>query len=468
MFFFTKKEKGVLIPSETSHRHILPDPHDIAANRELEMQRFKWNSFLANHASIFDDEWVWDNRHHAKDHYYDGVIKKKLMQIFNPKVKIRKQVKRLIRGGVPPELRGKVWYLLSGAPKLKTTASQLEQYPSLLSQLPSLEGSQISGDIDKDLMRTFPDLIREDDEVALLTLRRVLMAYAIRNPTVGYCQSMNYICALLLFHMEEEKAFWVFTALLEDILPNNYYVPSLIGGRVDQQVFQSCVASKLPRVFAVFRSTNTLLEPIICPWFFCLYINVLPIYTVCRVWDCLFWEGSIVLFRIGIAMMKCKSLKIQEANDFISIYGVLKSNNLKAYSFELEPAVEGPNNLSADGHVMSDTEYMISGAFGYRWLKSIPPAKVDILRRKFAEVMTAEEEKRKRPKASPTAASMTTSISTTSSQGNGTTTTTMNDNNSNKPPSVQQPHAGEDVISSIFSPGTARKLPRRKLNLMAL
>ncbi len=48
---------------------------------------------------------------------------------------------------------------------------------------------------------------------------------------------MNYLAGLLLFHMPvEEQAFWTLATLIEDILPPNYYSPSLLGGRIDQQV----------------------------------------------------------------------------------------------------------------------------------------------------------------------------------------------------------------------------------------
>jgi hypothetical protein len=439
MFFFTTKEKGVSILPEASHRQILPDPHDIAANRELEMQRFKWNAFLASHPTIFDEDWIWENRKAPSTN--DGPIKKKFLQIFNSKVKLRKQVKALIRSGVPPERRGQVWYKLSGADKRQSSASHTEQYNFLMSQIHTLEGTQISADIEKDLLRTFPERIRDDDIEFISMLRRVLLAYAMRNPTIGYCQSMNYICALLLFHMEEEKAFWVFTSLLEDIIPNNYYVPSLLGGRVDQQVFQSCIAWKLPRVFAAFRATNTLLEPIICPWFLCLYINVLPIYAVCRVWDCLFWEGSVVLFRIGLTLIKSKSTQILQASDFIGIYAVLKSPSVKSYSFELESSAEGANNTGSDGHVMSDVEFMISSAFGFRWLKSVPAAKVEILRKKFTDIIMKEEEKRlkaRKPPPSP------------SHQSSGDVVTT------------------ENVIGKQPSTPDIKRSQRRKSELMAM
>jgi hypothetical protein len=36
----------------------------------------------------------------------------------------------------------------------------------------------------------------------------LLTAYARHNPSVGYCQAMNFFAALLLLLMPEENAFW--------------------------------------------------------------------------------------------------------------------------------------------------------------------------------------------------------------------------------------------------------------------
>jgi hypothetical protein len=232
-------------------------------------------------------------------------------------------------------------------------------------------------------------------------------------------------------------AFWTLAALIEDILPPNYYSASLLGGRIDQQVFQSCLAWKLPRVYEVFRATNTMLEPVICPWFLCLYVNVIPLYVVCRIWDCLFWEGSSVLFRIGLTMVKSKAHDLAKAKDFITIYSILKnSSQSTTCSFILErapdsvsstatadssqsassvdkssptnsssrsPINSSRSNSSARGSVsvsnsngMSDGEFLMQSAFGYRWLKSIPQTKVDELRKRFLELMTASEDIREK------------------------------------------------------------------------
>ena len=413
-----KKEAEHVFPHDVNTNPVMPEVDEddcLHALKELEFQRQKWATFLRNKKDIWSEQWLWNSKIRAEAS--SNHVKKKILQIFSSKVKTQKQVKFLIRGGVPPELRGKVWWACSGANEKISAALPEEQYKVLITQTDAMTGTSIANDIEKDLMRTFPERINAGNTITVDSLRRVLRAYALRNPEVGYCQSMNYLCALLLFHMSEEQSFWVLAALIEDILPANYYTPSLLGGRVDQQVFQSCVAWKLPQVYSIFKSTNTLLEPIICPWFLCLFINVLPLSVVCRVWDCMFWEGSTVLFRIGLAMIKSKTKEIIEANDFIKIYSVLKVSNSKTYSFELEnrdslhnsstsnPSTP-PGSSMSQGHssggldVLQDfgsisrAEHLINSAFGYRWLRSVPKAKVDFLREKFLALLEGDRNER--------------------------------------------------------------------------
>ena len=407
-----KKEAGPAFNESAHTNPVMPEPDEddcLYALKEIEVQRLKWNEFLKNRKDVWNEKWLWDASIRAE--MSSNHLKKKFMQMFSWKVKTQKQLKFLVRGGVPPELRGHVWWACSGASEKMAAATSDEQYSTLLSRINELDGTHIGNDIEKDLLRTFPERINTGNTRTVDSLRRCLRCYALRNTEVGYCQSMNYICALLLFHMTEEQAFWVFSCILEDILPNNYYTPSLIGGRVDQQVFQSCIAWKLPRLYSVFKNTNTLLEPIICPWFLCLYINVLPLSVVCRVWDCMFWEGSGVLFRIGLTLMKSKSKYIIEANDFIAIYSILKVSNNKTYSFELESrdrensAPSTPNNSSMvapppapiggldvlqDLGSISRAEFLINSAFGFRWLKSVPKAKVEFLREKFLSLLEGD------------------------------------------------------------------------------
>ena len=67
------------------------------------------------------------------------------------------------------------------------------------------------------------------DGIGRDALKRVLFAYARHNPSVGYCQGMNFLTALLLLLMEEEAAFWCLAAIVEDILPG-YFTNTMLAG----------------------------------------------------------------------------------------------------------------------------------------------------------------------------------------------------------------------------------------------
>ena len=83
-------------------------------------------------------------------------------------------------------------------------------------------------EFEKDLRRSAAGLSEEN----INSMRNVLSAFIIRNPTVGYCQGMNFLTARLLSCLKEEEAFWVLTTIIEDILPLDNF-SNLIGVLVD-------------------------------------------------------------------------------------------------------------------------------------------------------------------------------------------------------------------------------------------
>jgi hypothetical protein len=74
----------------------------------------------------------------------------------------------------------------------------------LLSHLPHT--CTVRGNM-QDVRRTFPRLAMFASDDGIAALWRVLRAYALHDPVVGYCQGMNFVAGLLLLHLDEPSAF---------------------------------------------------------------------------------------------------------------------------------------------------------------------------------------------------------------------------------------------------------------------
>lgn len=230
-------------------------------------------------------------------------------------------LKRLIRKGIPPQLRPKVWLSISGAAKKRSTVP--DSYYEDLSKAVQGKVTAATRQIDHDLPRTFPSHPWLDTPDGHAALRRVLVGYSFRDSHVGYCQGLNYVAALLLLVMKtEEDVFWMLAVLLENVLVNDCYTDNLSGCHVEQRVFRDLLAKKLPRVAAHLEHLEFDVSLVATEWFLCLFAKSLPSETTMRVWDVLFNEGAKVLFRVALAIFKMREddiLAAQQIGDVISI-----------------------------------------------------------------------------------------------------------------------------------------------------
>ena len=142
--------------------------------------------------------------------------------------------------------------------------------------------------IDLDLHRTFTDLTKEEQAKLIPSLRNVLQTYVKRNPTVGYCQGMNFIVGKLLEQMGEEEAFWTLAMLIETFLPVDYYC-NMVGVLIDQKVFKHLAQDFLPELISHLDSFSLDVSIFSFSWFVCFFTNSLKpeVSIVCKAIFCI-------------------------------------------------------------------------------------------------------------------------------------------------------------------------------------
>ncbi|KAL7128519.1 hypothetical protein ABFS83_13G001200 [Erythranthe nasuta] len=232
-------------------------------------------------------------------------------------------LKRLIRKGIPPNLRPNVWFFLSGAAKKKSTVPD-SYYRDLTSAVED-KITPATKQIDHDLPRTFPGHSWLDTPEGHAALRRVLVGYSFRDSDVGYCQGLNYVAALLLLVMKtEEDAFWMLAVLLENVLVNDCYTSNLSGCHVEQRVFKDLLTKKCPRIAAHLEAMDFDVSLVCTEWFLCLYSKSLPSETTMRIWDVLFYEGAKVLFNVALAVFKMNEEELLRAHHVGDVINVIQ------------------------------------------------------------------------------------------------------------------------------------------------
>ncbi|CAL9127912.1 unnamed protein product [Musa textilis] len=277
----------------------------------------------------------------------------------------KEELECLVHGGLPMALRGELWQAFVGV-----GARRLDgYYSSLLDQESKTDGKEIDallieadavlkddteskptlpqgiekwmGQIEKDLPRTFPGHPALDDD-GRNALRRLLTAYALHNPSVGYCQVMNFFAGLLLLLMPEENAFWTLMGIIDDYF-DGYYSEEMIESQVDQLALEDLVRERFPKLVNHLDYLGVQVAWITGPWFLSIFMNMLPWESVLRVWDVLLFDGNReMLFRTALALLELYGPAIvttKDAGDAITLVQSLAGSTFDSSQLVLTACV---------------------------------------------------------------------------------------------------------------------------------
>ena len=279
-------------------------------------------------------------------------------------------IKQLLFNPIPDDIRGKYWFISTGA-KLEYKNNR-GYYQKLKRLIEKHNNFPFVKTISLDMHRTFPHIPFFKEEDNLTKLSNILKAFALRNcSSIAYCQGFNYIAAqLLLVIGDEEKVFWTFTKIIEDYLPFDFYL-KFSGVRVDMAIVHSFLVKKLDFIDKN-EELNLCINNLISRCFISLYSEIVEINILRIIWDAFFIYGDVILFRTFkfIAFLLCdkkfKKYNIEAVHEELTNkLKKITSNDLLNYFLLLEKIINNSyikenRKLKKDNIYKQNNQYLES------------------------------------------------------------------------------------------------------------
>ncbi|KAH8583195.1 TBC domain containing [Cryptosporidium sp. chipmunk genotype I] len=206
-----------------------------------------------------------------------------------------------LRKGIPSQFRGFFWMKLAEVESIKSEHSE-----NLYYQLSEIKNAPCCGDIYRDISRTFPrhSLFRDKNNHGQNSLFSVLRAYSLYNPDVGYCQGMGFIVGVLLMYMSEEDSFYMLISILEKYKFSGLYLPGLPLLNTHLEKLRKIFKKRIPNLYNHFRNENVDETMYASQWFMTIFAYSFNLDAVARIWDLFFLQGTDLIFKISIAILK--------------------------------------------------------------------------------------------------------------------------------------------------------------------
>ncbi|CAO2639019.1 Ecotropic viral integration site 5 protein homolog [Lemmus lemmus] len=219
--------------------------------------------------------------------------------------KKEKQVKELVRKGIPHHFRAIVWQLLCNAQSMPIK----DQYSELLKMTSPCEKL-----IRRDIARTYPEhnFFKEKDSLGQEVLFNVMKAYSLVDREVGYCQGSAFIVGLLLMQMPEEEAFCVFVKLMQDYRLRELFKPSMAELGLCMYQFECMIQEHLPELFVHFQSQSFHTSMYASSWFLTIFLTTFPLPIATRIFDIFMSEGLEIVFRVGLALLQMNQAELMQ------------------------------------------------------------------------------------------------------------------------------------------------------------
>ncbi|KAI8995192.1 rab-GTPase-TBC domain-containing protein [Gaertneriomyces semiglobifer] len=242
-------------------------------------------------------------------------------------------IRSKVRNGIPSSRRPQIWLFLSAISPSRFS----QQYPLLLKQ-----DSPYERIIRRDISRTFPDLeqFREGGE-AQDKLFRILKAYSVYDPEVGYCQGLSFVVGVLIMQgLAEEQTFSLLIHLLSDQSNGpqspphglrTLFTPTMPLLHTLLHLHTHFLHILFPNLHQHFATLGITSQMYASQWFLTLFVYTIPLKIIDRIWDLIFSEGAILtLLRFSIALLLRNESYLLSLTEFEDLLEALKGERLLA------------------------------------------------------------------------------------------------------------------------------------------
>ncbi|XP_053672142.1 TBC1 domain family member 9 [Anopheles nili] len=291
----------------------------------------------------------------------------------------------LVIEGIPDELRREVWLIFSGATHMKM------MHPNCYQQLvtKAKDQSPVSfEEIERDLHRSLPEHPAFQTSIGITALRRVLQAYALRNPEIGYCQAMNIVSSVFLIYCDEEDTFWILSCLCESLLPD-YYNDRVVGAQIDQGLLDELISDNLPNLHVKLTDLG-MIRMISLSWFLTIFLSVMPYESALHIIDCFLCDGAKVIFIIALKILEWNQEKLLNCNDDGEAMQLLSNFLMGIFNDEVQRIkIEDKEKQQIKSQSVQTLIYEAYLKYG----KAITSQKIEELRNKHRRVTVHQLEK---------------------------------------------------------------------------
>lgn len=303
-----------------------------------------------------------------------------------------KQLHSLINQlGIPYKYRHNLWLELLGATNLKVAGEyaqlvKISENSYLTSAVMKLNFNQINLDLHRTMPSNvyFNDLINSQPGPNFYKLKRILYAFAVHKPEIGYCQGMNKIVGNLLLGLTkheitnmkdyEEDIFWVFVGLIDEILPHykvdntilNYFDnESLKYIRIDQKIMIDIYFPKfMPKLYHHLVSfLNVQIEFITLNWWLSIFTeNFLSLEIWFKIFDNLLISEKVEIKLISLTLSIFKILEtvllgVDNSDDIYLIMKNLNHNNSTKMNLKFSQIIKINNAIEKKLHIQDLYNY---------------------------------------------------------------------------------------------------------------